>query len=61
MPEGGPFAAHNGGLLVWRTMHEQRAPGWLRLAFKRLGVIHVKWAAESLGLPDWTGIDWREI
>lgn len=61
MPDGGLFAAHQSGFLAWRALHPSGAPNWLVRVFLRLAVIQMRWAAQALDLPPWTGIDWREI
>jgi hypothetical protein len=61
MPDGGLFAAHQSGFLAWRALHPSEAPNWLVKVFLRMALIQMRWAAQALDLPPWTGLDWREI
>ena len=61
MPDGGAYAVHHAGILVWMALHRPDTPPWLARVFRRAAIINLRWAARSLDLPPWTGIDWTEV
>ena len=61
-PDAGPFAAWRAGDVLNRAAGRYgAAPPWLVKVFKRLAVINLDWAVQSLDLPPRRGVDWRTI